>query len=179
MRLKTTKRLLNFASAVTLCTAGAVGYWGARPIPNEDPGELAGHFVTDAPVRTSHREGKTGAVSPAPTSPAASANGTSVAMNWGRALRRPLFDPPPPAPVVISKPPSQPIRARLLATTIESENSTAMLRLASAQVVFLKVGESLGGEEPSAQIVKIEAGSVLVRRGNEQLRLSVDGTKGN
>jgi hypothetical protein len=66
-----------------------------------------------------------------------------------------------------------------LATTIESENSTAMVRLASAQVVFLKVGESFGGEEPSAQIVKIEAGSVLLRRGNEELRLSVDGTKGN
>jgi hypothetical protein len=54
-----------------------------------------------------------------------------------------------------------------------------MVRLASAQVVFLKVGESLVGEEPSAQIVKIEAGSVLLRRGNEELRLSVDGTKGN
>jgi hypothetical protein len=178
MRLKATKRLLNLASAVSLCAAGAVGYWGLRPIPSTEPNELAGHSLADDPILSVHLEGKTRTNSPAPTSRVAAVSATSVAMNWGRAWRRPLFDPPPPAPVVVRKPPPQPIRARLLATTIESENSTAMVRLASAQVVFLKVGESLGGEEPSTQIVKIEAGSVLVRRGGEELRLSVDGAKG-
>jgi hypothetical protein len=175
MRLKTTKRLLNLASLAVLGTSGAVGYWGLTPVSRID---LAGP-TGNAPALTTGvnqlGKAKTGsAVSPPPTAVV----GCGVAINWGRAMRRPLFDPPPPAPVVVAKAPPQPIRARLLATLIEDEKSMAMLKLASGQVVFRKVGESLGADEPSVEISKIETGAISIRRGNEEMRLSVEGTNG-
>jgi hypothetical protein len=177
MRLKTTKRLLNLASLALLGTSGAVGYWGMTPasrIDFESP-------TSDAPAPktglTVNELGKAKTGTPVSSPPMAGA-GSGIATNWGRAMRRPIFDPPPPAPVVVAKAPPQPIRARLLATLIEAENSMAMLKLASGQVVFRKVGESLGADEPSVEISKIETGSISIRRGNEEMRLSVEGTNG-
>jgi hypothetical protein len=175
MRVKTTKRLLNLASLVVLSAAGAVVYWGMLPDSKLDvdvPGvreatantKLTAPTPTAASIKPSDRKVIT-----------AGLNGTVLMTNWGRALRRPLFDPPPPAPIVVAKAPPQPLRVILLATVMESENSTAMLKLANGQVVFRKVGESLGTEEPSAKISKIETGSILVYRGSEELRLSVAG----
>jgi hypothetical protein len=172
MRLKATKRLLNLASLVLLGTTGAVGYWGMMPVSRIDfdaPALKAGLTVNEP--------GKAKTGSPVSTPPTAVV-GYGVAINWGRAMRRPLFDPPPPAPVVVAKAPPQPIRARLLATLIEAENSMAMLKLASGQVVFRKVGESLGADEPSVEISKIETGAISVHRGKEEIRLSVEGTNG-
>ena len=54
----------------------------------------------------------------------------------------------------------------------------AMLKLASGQVVFRKVGEAIGADEPSVQVSRIEIGAISVRRGNEEMRLSVEGTNG-
>jgi hypothetical protein len=175
MRLKTTKRLLNLASLCALSTAGAVGYWGVMPVSSsENPaGDAQGHLAPS----TVHETGMPNNKAPAPPA-IAGLGGTSLSMNWTRPLRRPLFDPPPPAPIVVVKPPPPPIRAKLLATVIESENSTAMIRLVNGQVVFHKVGEPLGPDEPDAVLTKIETGSILIRRGNEQLRLSVEGMNG-
>jgi hypothetical protein len=175
MRLKTTKRLLNLASLALLGTAAAVGYWGITPVSGlTNPAYDAIGHLAQSPF---HETGTSSNKSPAPPS-AAGLAGTSLSMNWARPLRRPLFDPPPPAPIVVVKPPPQPIRAKLLATEIESENSTAMLKLVNGQVVFHKVGEPLGADEPGAVISKIETGAILVRRGTEELRLSVEGTNG-
>jgi hypothetical protein len=177
MRLKTTKRLLNLASLVLLGTSGAVGYWGMAPVSRIDlEGPTANALGLKAGVTTNEpSKAKTNSLvqPPATTGP-----GTSVVMNWGRSLRRPLYDPPPPAPVIVAKAPPQPIRARLLATLIEAENSMAMFKLASGQVVFRKVGESLGADEPGVEISKIETGAISIRRGNEEIRLSVEGTNG-
>ncbi len=60
---------------------------------------------------------------------------------------------------------------------IEAENSTAVLRLNSGEVVFRKVGQPLGAEEPTAKIARIEAGSVCVTREGNETRLLVDGQK--
>jgi hypothetical protein len=96
---------------------------------------------------------------------------------WERPLRRALFDPPPPPPKPVEKKILPPLRVKLVATMIESDESTAVLKLAGGEVVFRKVGEMLGGDESDAKISKIEAGAVLVLRGGEECRLLVDGAK--
>ncbi len=178
MRLRTTKRLLNLASLVVLGTAGAVGYWGMVPVASLDVDARALDGPAPKPAPTTNNPG-TAKTKVTPSTPAtASFGGTIPATDWGRALRRPLFDPPPPAPVIVAKAPPQPIRAKLLATVIESDNSTAMLKLANAQVVFRKVGESLGAEDAGVEISKIDTGAITVRRGKEEIRLSVEGANG-
>lgn len=171
MRLKTKKRLLNLTSALLLAAAGAVGYWGTTPsrgIGDDVP-------ANGTAPRVEAAKGKGPGNLPVGMAQSAS-SGIGAGVNWSRLLRRPLFDPPPPAPIVAVKPSPQPVRAKLLATLIESENSTAMLKLADGQVVFRKLGESLGPEESSAEICKIETGAISVRRGKEEIRLSVDGS---
>jgi hypothetical protein len=98
---------------------------------------------------------------------------------WDRPLRRPLFDAPPPAPKHVEKKPLPPIRAKLLATMIESEDSTAILKLGRGEVVFRKVGEAIGEEDSDAKVAKIEPSFVVVRRGDGETRLTIDGTKRN
>jgi hypothetical protein len=177
MRVRTTKRLLTAASLVVFGAAGAIGYWATVPrgLDLEAPAGDSPSRLATAPANA------TGQNQPkriAPHLTKAVATGTIAAVNWGRPLRRPLFDPPPPAPVVLPKAPPKPIRAQLVATVIEGEDSTAMLRLASGRVAFSKVGDVIEGEEPKTEILKIEAGSVSVRRGNEETRLTVEGAKG-
>jgi hypothetical protein len=176
MRLKTTKRLLNLCSLLVLGASGAVGYWGTLPISGIDD-EPATSETTSSTAsltgRTTSLAGRT--KTPGMAMPGAGPIGATT--NWARPLRRPLFDPPPPVRVV-AKPVPQPLRVKLLATVIEDENTTAMLRLASGQVVFRKVGESLAPDDPNAAIDKIEIGAISVHRGEEKLRVSVEGTNG-
>jgi hypothetical protein len=174
MRLKTTKRLLNLASLAVLASACAVGYWGLLPCSE-------GNSTADEPSTIDSLSGT--AKKPPITPPSASrlvaqVGGTASApANWARQLRRPLFDPPPAVAVVV-KPPPQPLRVKLLATMVEPENSTAMLKHANGKVVFCKVGDTLGADEVGTEILKIETGSISVRRGQEQLRLTVEGANG-
>ncbi len=172
MRLRTTKRLLNLASLVTLSAAGAVGYWGLLPM--EGDAETRQNAEASHISSTTAKEMRT--VKAKPATPEAPGLGQqSLSKYSSRALRRPLFDPPPPAPIVVVKPIPQPIRVIVLATVIEAENSTTMLKLAKGDVVFRKVGEAIGPEEPGAVISKIETGAISIRRGQEELRLSVEG----
>jgi hypothetical protein len=175
MRLKTTKRLLNLASLAVLASACAVGYWGLM-LSSEADSTASETTATDSPISGNANKPR------APTSGAArliaQVGGTATApATWARPLRRPLFDPPPVVAVVV-KPPPRPLRVKLLATVVEPENSTAMLKQASGQVVFCKVGDSLGADEAGTEILKIETGSISVRRGQEQLRLTVEGANG-
>src|SRR5580698_3756268 len=175
MRLKTTKRLLNLASLAVVASACAVGYWGLMPGSQAESTANA-PTATDSPIAGT---GKKPPRTPTGASAlAAQVGGTASApANWGRPLRRPLFDPPPVVAVVV-KPPPQPLRVKLLATVVEPENSTAMLKQANGQVVFCKVGDSLGADEAGTEILKIETGAISVRRGQEQLRLTVEGANG-
>ena len=176
MRLRTTKRLLNLASLLILSAAGAVGYWGMLPMEGLDA-DARKDTETRHKSRLTSKEAATVKATPA-TSEASGSRLQSLVMNSSRALRRPLFDPPQPAPVVVAKPVPQPIRVIVLATVIEAENSTTMLKLAKGDVVFRKVGEALGPDEPGAVISKIETGAISIRRGQEELRLSVEGLGG-
>ena len=175
MRLKTTKRLLNLASLAVLASACAVGYWGFMP-GREGDNTGNGQSATNSPI--SGTANKPPTTAPGASRPVAQVDGTASApANWARPLRRPLFDSPPVVAVVV-KPPPQPLRVKLLATVVEAENSTAMLKQANGQVVFCKVGDSLGVDEAGTEILKIETGAISVRRGQEQLRLSVEGANG-
>lgn len=176
MTLKTTKRLLTIASLLIVSAAAGILVWGFRPAEAIEPAETAGPSPASTgkgPPHATRLSSKI--VSTNPTPPALGPN--SFAALWERPLRRPLFDPPPPTLKVAEKKVPLPIRARLLATMIEPENSTAVLRLASGEVVFRKVGQPLGTDEPNAKIARIEAGSVSVSRNGDETRLLVDGQK--
>lgn len=174
MRLKTTKRLLNLASLAVLASACAIGYWGLLSCSE-------GNRTADEQSTTDSLSGtakKLPITPPGASRLVAQVGGTASApANWERQLRRPLFDPPPVVAVVV-KPPPQPLRVKLLATMVEPENSTAMLKHANGKVVFCKAGDSLGADEAGTEILKIETGSISVRRGQELLRLTVEGANG-
>jgi hypothetical protein len=173
MTLKTTKRLLTLASLFVLTAAGAVVVWGFQQTAAIEIVETADPKATATGQARSGLFKKT--VSTDRSSPILGSD--NFASLWERPLRRPLFDPPPPPPRVAERKVPPPIRAHLLATMIEPENSTAILRLASGEVVFRKVGQSLGTDEPNAKIARIEAGSVSVSRDGDETRLLVDGQK--
>lgn len=176
MTLKTIKRMLTTASLFVLTAAAGILVWGLR--------QTSGIDAVETPTPSSVATGKilprntgvknkimSSSRSIEPLSP------NNFASLWERPLRRPLFDPPPPPPKVAEKKVLPPIRAHLLATMIEAENSMAVLRLASGEVVFRKVGQPLGTDEPHAKIARIAAGSVSVSRDGDETRLLVDGQK--
>src|ERR1700733_14765789 len=175
MRLKTTKRLLNLASLAVLAGACAVGYWGLMPYSQAD--STANEPTASDSQITGTAKKPWATTSGASPQVAHVGRTASEPANWARQLRRPLFDPPPVVGRVV-KPPPQPLRVKLLATVVEPENSTAMLKHANGKVVFCKVGDSLGADEAGTEILKIETGAISVRRGQEQLRLTVEGANG-
>ena len=177
MTLKTTKRLLTLATLLILSAAVGILAWGFAPAAEIEPTEGLGPSLVSADKATKRA---TRNPSKAVTTDlvASSIDAANLAAFWERPLRRPLFDPPPPPPKPIEKKVLPPIRARLLATMIEAENSTAVLKLASGEVVFRKVGQPLGTDEPNAKIARIEPGSVSVSRDGDETRLMVDGQKG-
>lgn len=176
MTLNATKRLLTLASFLILIAATGILTWGFSSSGPIDSAESQNASIT----ATGAGRGKTARTS-ANTSGTNRTVPTAVAGDFAglldRPLRRPLFDPPPPPPKIVEKRVLPPIRARLLATMIEPDSSTAVLRLANGEVVFRKVGQVLGTDEPNAKIARIEAGSVCVNREGDETRLLVDGQK--
>jgi hypothetical protein len=177
MTVNSTRRMLTLVSLIVLFVAAGTLVWG---FTSTGIGSEESTNGPSAPVgkKVSSKSRNTKSANSA-TAPSVLKNSgrTDFTAIWERPLRRPLFDLPPPPPQVIQKIPPAPIRARLLATMIEPENSTAVLRLASGAVVFRKVGDELGTDEPNVKIAKIDPGSVSVRRGDDETRLVVDGVK--
>jgi hypothetical protein len=176
MTLKMKKRLLTALSLLIFSAAGGILIWGFCQAPGAEPagaGESSLASNAKRLLKTSRSSSVT--TDKSSTSPAVGLQ--SFAALWERPLRRPLFDPPPRPQVVAEKKALPPLRARLLATMIEAENSMALLRLSNGEVVFRKVGQPLGAEEPTAKIARIEAGSVSVTREGNETRLLVDGQK--
>jgi hypothetical protein len=176
MTLNTIKRLLNLATGLMLVAASGILVWGFSSTRANNSFESQNPAETGiGKVRLKRAESS---IMTSTTNRASRTSETSdLAALVDRPLRRPLFDPPPPPPKVVEKKVLPPIRARLVATMIEPENSIAVLRLASGGVVFRKVGEPLGTEEPNAKIARIEAGAVCVSREGDETRLVVDGQK--
>jgi hypothetical protein len=87
------------------------------------------------------------------------------------ALRRPLYDPPPPKPEVRQLPP---LNVQLLGTILEGENSMAMVRTEQGKTEYRRVGESFGPADSPATVVEIQSDGVVVDRASERLTLRVN-----
>jgi hypothetical protein len=177
MSLNGTRRSLTAASILILMTAAGLLFWGLRPLSAVSPSEALNHSPRSSGDSRTQASGTTKAGVNAQTPP--SPGIAELAGLLDRPLRRPLFDPPPPPPKIIEKKQLPPIRARLLATMVERDSSTAVLRLATGEVVFRQVGQHLGADEPDVTIARIEAGSISVKRDGDETRLLVDGQKGH
>ena len=86
-------------------------------------------------------------------------------------LRRPLYDPPPPAPEVRQLPPLQ---VQLLGTIIEGENSMAILRSEQGKVDYRKQGDAIGPVDSPATVVEIQVDAVVLNRAEERITLRVN-----
>jgi hypothetical protein len=176
MTPKTIKRLLTLGSLLLIGASAWILVWGFGPNASvTDDTVMSPESVYAAKTPPDRRASDKPAGTRVGSRPVTAVDFAAV---WDRPLRKPLFDPPPPAPKVVEKRVLPPIRARLLATMIERDNSTAVLQLASGEVVFRKVGDVLGTAEPDARIAQIEAGAICVRRTGDETRLVVDGFKG-
>jgi hypothetical protein len=176
MTLKMKKRLLTALSLVTFSAAGGILAWGFCQAPEMEPA-VTGESPLASNAKALLKTSRPSSIAVGNSATSQTVGLSSFAAFWERPLRRPLFDPPPRPQVVTEKRALPPLRARLLATMIETDNSTAILRLGSGEVVFRKVGQPLGAEEPMAKIARIEAGSVSVTREGNETRLLVDGQK--
>lgn len=100
----------------------------------------------------------------------------SFASTWERPLRRALYDPPPPPkPPPPEKKPPPPVRATLMATMIETDQSMAMLRLGNGDVVFRKAGDQVSPDDETAVIAEIKPGLVVVHQGEHVTELKLNG----
>lgn len=86
-------------------------------------------------------------------------------------LRRPLYDPPPPAPEVRQLPPLQ---VELLGTILEGENSMAILRSEPGKVEYRRQGDATGPVDSPATVVEIQGDAVVLNRGEERITLRVN-----
>jgi len=86
------------------------------------------------------------------------------------ALRRPLYDPPPPKVEVKQLPPLQ---IELLGTVIEPENSLAIIRSEQGSIAYKRVGDSLGPDGSAANIQEIEQDSIILKREEERITIRV------
>lgn len=89
-------------------------------------------------------------------------------------LRRPLYDPPPPKPVVRQLPP---LRVELLGTILEGDNSIAIIRSEQGKVEYRRIGDSVGPVDGLAQLVEIQGDAVLLERAEERITLQVQGSE--
>jgi hypothetical protein len=89
---------------------------------------------------------------------------------YQRPLRRPLYDPPPPKPVV-QQPPA--LRVELLGTILEEANSMAIVRSEKGDVQYKGVGDAVGPAGATANIVEIGSNSIIVEREKQRITLNV------
>lgn len=89
-------------------------------------------------------------------------------------LRRPLYDPPPPRPVVKELPPLQ---VEVLGTILEDTNSVALVRGAQGGMEYKRVGDSVGPADSPAKLIEISGTAITVERGQERVTLRVNSSE--
>jgi len=156
MRLQTQKLALSAATGGCLLAAAGVVAWGLQSPALSPLGNYAVSTRT-TPVDDAIEQ------QPAPTR-------EEFAQLCERPLRRPLYDPPPPKPVVKQLPP---LRVELLGTIIDGDNSMAIIRSEQGKVEYRRNGESVGPVDSPARLVEIQSDSVLLERADERVTLKV------
>jgi hypothetical protein len=154
-RLK--KLAYSVATAASLAAAGLVVAWGVRPIAAP---------WDEVHARHAHPQTMTAAASGVPLGPSRD----DFAQLWDRPLRRELYDPPPPKPLVKQLPP---LRVELLGTILEAANSMAIVRSEQGRIEYKRAGDSVGPADSPAQLVEIGADSIVVVRADERVTLKV------
>ena len=107
-----------------------------------------------------------------------SATGTTTTVStqdfaqlWDRALRRPLYDQPPPKPEVRQLPP---LRVEVLGTVLEDANSMAFVRGEKGNMETKRIGDTVGPAESPGKLVQITADAVVVEREQERITLKIN-----
>jgi hypothetical protein len=160
MRLSLRTQKVGLSIATVGCAAAAVLVvgWGIR-----------------LPAVGERTETKTAAEQPNANEAVANAHNEpskeSFAQLCAVQLRRPLYDPPPPAPEVRQLPPLQ---VQLLGTIIEGENSMAILRSEQGKVEYRKQGDAIGPVDSPATVVEIQGDAVVLNRAEERITLRVN-----
>lgn len=159
--LRIQKLLLSVATVVCMAASVVVGIWGAQApdVPSFSAKEAAEN--SSPPLSEVEEQG---------TGPAKG----DFAQLCELPLRRPLYDPPPPAPEVRQLPP---LRVELLGTILEGENSMAILRSDEGQVEYRRQGDSVGPVDCPAKLVEIQGDAVVLDRENERVTLRVQGSE--
>jgi hypothetical protein len=159
MRVSLRIQKLYFMVATGCCLVGAAVAiaWGVRPL-TVMPKTAASSRRQLNDTHSSITSGR-----PEPTR-------EDFAKLWQRPLRRPLYDPPPPKPVVRALPPLQ---VEVLGTIIEGQNSMAMVRSERGNVEYKRVGDTLGPTDSPASVLEIGSDAIVVERGEERVTLRV------
>lgn len=92
---------------------------------------------------------------------------------WRRPLRKPLFDPPPTAPVPTSAP-SAPLIAKLLGTIEEEGRSRGLFALKGGATEVRGVGERLGDLPDGAEVVSIEPQRAVLKHHGKSIVLPLE-----
>jgi hypothetical protein len=153
LRLK--KLALALATFGCLVGAGAVLNWGLSPTVPVNPGTAA--MVKRTTVNTHPLD----TAEPTPQ---------DFLQLWGRPLRRPLYDPPPPKPEVKELPPLQ---LELLGTIIEPPNSIAIIRSGQGSSEYKRIGDQLGPADSPASLIEIGPSEIVVERSGQRITLGV------
>jgi hypothetical protein len=161
MRLRTQKLALSATTGGCLLATAGIVTWGLQSTALSPPENR------DVNAHSSSVADSTDERSPTPTREA-------FAQLCERPLRRPLYDPPPPKPVVKQLPP---LRVELLGTIIDGDNSMAIVRSEQGKVEYRRKGESVGPSESPALLVEIQSNAVLLERDQERITLKVQGSE--
>lgn len=163
MTIKTRKRLLSLATLMLWGLGACVFLWGREKVelPESD---LKTVLPQLAVVNVENNVDQSVPLSVA-----------EFQSSWKKPLRQRLYDPPPPPKVEKKPPPPKPLNASLVATIIEPEKTTAMMKVKN-QYVFRTKGEAVDPDIPEAVIEEIHPNYITIRRGERTEQMHVPGT---
>jgi len=163
MTIKTRKRLLSLAILMLWGLGACVLFWGQEKVKLPESGLKAA--LRKLPAVTDNNSAKL-------VTPLSVAEFQSTGK---KPLRQRLYDPPPPPKVEKKPPPPKQLNASLVATIIEPNKSTAMMKVKN-QYVFRTIGEVVDPDIPEAVIEEIHPDHITIRRGNQTEKMLVPGT---
>lgn len=154
MKLRTQKRLLTISTLVLLAAAAVAFGWALQ------------NPYDSVPVLTNQSSASKSRLA---TNKFVQVGQETRQQLWGKPLRRPLYDPPPPPPPPKKKLP--PLKVELMATIVEPGNSMAIVSLPDGITEYKTIGDTLGPKESPAELIKILADSIVLKREDQEVTL--------